>query len=95
MKKRILIPLLCLCVALLFAGGLALLIHSGLSLADALAVFLEKPFAMDTAEAKELIRLGSQPAGPHLYIRHNRRFDFLFLLFLFCHSLPHKRRQNK
>lgn len=44
MKKRIAIPLLCLCVALLLAGGLALLIHSGLSFADALGVLLEKPF---------------------------------------------------
>ena len=41
MKKRIAIPLLCLCVALLLAGGLALLIHSGLSFADALGVLLE------------------------------------------------------
>ena len=41
MKKRILIPLLCLCVALLLAGGLALLIHSGLSLADALGVTVD------------------------------------------------------
>lgn len=44
MKKRILIPLLCLCAALLFAGGLALLIPSGFSIGDALGVFLEKPF---------------------------------------------------
>lgn len=44
MKKRIAIPLLCLCVALLLAGGLALLIHSGLSLADAFGMLLEKPF---------------------------------------------------
>ena len=44
MKKKITIPLLCLCVALLLAGGLALLIPSGLSLADVLGVLLEKPF---------------------------------------------------
>ena len=44
MKKRIAIPLLCLCVALLLAGGLALLTLSGFSLADALGVLLEKPF---------------------------------------------------
>ena len=44
MKKRIAIPLLCLCAALLLAGGLALLIPSGLSLADAIGMLLEKPF---------------------------------------------------
>ena len=44
MKKRITIPLLCLCAALLLAGGLALLIPSGFSLADVLGVILEKPF---------------------------------------------------
>ena len=44
MKKRILIPLLCLCAALLLAGGLALLIPSGFSIRDALGVFLKKPF---------------------------------------------------
>ena len=44
MKKRILIPLLCLCAALLFAGGLALLIPSGFSIRDALGVLLKKPF---------------------------------------------------
>lgn len=43
MKKRIAIPLFCLCVALLLAGGLALLIHSGLSLADALGCFWRSP----------------------------------------------------
>jgi len=38
-------------------------------------VMLEKPFCMSMAQAEELIALGSQPAGPHLYIRHNRRFE--------------------
>lgn len=41
-------------------------------------VMLEKPFAMTYAEARELADLGSQPAGPHLYIRHNRRFEYGF-----------------
>ena len=40
MKKRILIPLLCLCAALLLAGGLALLNDAGLSLADTLGMLL-------------------------------------------------------
>lgn len=52
MKKRIAIPLLCLCVALLLAGGLALLIHSGLSLADTLGMLLEKPFEEDGMETE-------------------------------------------
>jgi predicted dehydrogenase len=30
---------------------------------------------MSMAQAEELIALGSEPAGPHLYIRHNRRFE--------------------
>lgn len=41
-------------------------------------IMLEKPFAMTYAEALELADLGSQPAGPHLYIRHNRRFEYGF-----------------
>ncbi len=28
--------------------------------------------------AKELIKLGRQPGGPCLYIRHNRRFEYGF-----------------
>ena len=58
MKKRILIPLLCLCVALLLAGGLALLIPSGLSLADALGVLLEKPFGETVDVPKETHHTG-------------------------------------
>jgi predicted dehydrogenase len=52
--------------------------HAKAALLAGKDVFLEKPFALNTAEAKELIKLGSQPAGPHLYIRHNRRFEFGF-----------------
>ncbi len=52
--------------------------HAKLALKAGKDVFLEKPFAISTAEAKELIRLGSQPGGPHLYIRHNRRFEYGF-----------------
>ena len=54
------------------------LAHAKLALEAGKDVFLEKPFALNTDEAKELIKLGSQPAGPHLYIRHNRRFEFGF-----------------
>lgn len=52
--------------------------HAKMALLAGKDVFLEKPFAMSTAQAKELIRLGSQPGGPHLYIRHNRRFEYGF-----------------
>ena len=52
--------------------------HAKMALLAGKNVFLEKPFAMDTKEAKELIRLGNQPAGPRLYIRHNRRFEYGF-----------------
>ncbi len=58
MKKRIAIPLVCLCVALLLAGGLALLIHSGLSIADALGMLLEKPFGETVDFPKETHHTG-------------------------------------
>ena len=56
--------------------------HAKMALLAGKDVFLEKPFALNTAEAKELIKLGSQPAGPHLYIRHNRRFEFGFQMVM-------------
>ena len=34
---------------------------------------------ISTEEAKELIQLGSQPAGPKIYVRHNRRLEEGFL----------------
>jgi len=49
--------------------------HAKMALLAGKSVFLEKPFCMRTAEAKELIDLGSQPGGPRLFIRHNRRFE--------------------
>ena len=49
--------------------------HARAALLAGKDVFLEKPFCMTAAQARELIALGSQPAGPHLYIRHNRRFE--------------------
>ncbi len=49
--------------------------HAKMALLAGKNVMLEKPFCMHVDEAKELIALGSQPAGPHLYIRHNRRFE--------------------
>ncbi len=52
--------------------------HATLALKAGKDVFLEKPFAVSTEQAKELIKLGSQPGGPRLYIRHNRRFEHGF-----------------
>ncbi|MBO5649236.1 MAG: Gfo/Idh/MocA family oxidoreductase [Clostridia bacterium] len=49
--------------------------HTKLALLAGKDVQLEKPFCTHAWEAEELIALGSQPAGPHLYIRHNRRFE--------------------
>jgi len=52
--------------------------HAKMALAAGKNVFLEKPFALGTRQAEELIRLGCQPSGPKLYIRHNRRFEYGF-----------------
>lgn len=49
--------------------------HAKAALLAGKDVQLEKPFCRNITEAEELVRLGSQPAGPHLYIRHNRRFE--------------------
>lgn len=49
--------------------------HAKMALLAGKDVMLEKPFARSTKETAELIALGSQPGGPKLYIRHNRRFE--------------------
>ncbi len=49
--------------------------HAKLALLAGKDVQLEKPFCVNAAQAEELAALGSQPAGPHLYLRHNRRFE--------------------
>ncbi|MCR4905494.1 MAG: Gfo/Idh/MocA family oxidoreductase [Clostridiales bacterium] len=49
--------------------------HAKAALLAGKDVLVEKPFSMRLSEVEELIRLGSQPAGPHLYVRHNRRFE--------------------
>lgn len=49
--------------------------HAKMALQAGKHVLLEKPFCMHPDECEDLIRLGSQPGGPHLYIRHNRRFE--------------------
>ena len=52
--------------------------HAKMALEAGKNVFIEKPFSMKSAEVRELIALGSQPAGPHLFVRHNRRFEHGF-----------------
>ena len=54
-------------------------IHAKMALLAGKSVLLEKPFCETYEQAKELIRLGSQPSGPRLFIRHNRRFEEGFI----------------
>ncbi len=53
--------------------------HSKMALLAGKSVLVEKPFCETYEEALELIELGSQPAGPHIYVRHNRRFEEGFI----------------
>jgi len=53
--------------------------HAKAALLAGKSVLVEKPFCRTYAEACELVDLGSQPAGPHIYVRHNRRFEEGFL----------------
>ena len=77
MKKRILIPLLCLCAALLLAGGLALLIPSGFSIRDALGVFLKKPFE-DWGDLSDGTHDHGDPAEsrPHEHVFDEEEFRY-------------------
>lgn len=54
-------------------------IHSKMALLAGKSVLVEKPFCMKYEEACELNRLGSQPSGPCIYVRHNRRFEEGFI----------------
>ncbi len=49
--------------------------HAKAALLAGKHVFLEKPFCVNYAQAKELTELGGDPCGPRLFIRHNRRFE--------------------
>ncbi len=53
--------------------------HSKKALLAGKSVLVEKPFCETYEEALELIKLGSQPAGPRIYVRHNRRFEEGFI----------------
>ena len=77
MKKRILILLLCLCAALLLAGGLALLIPSGFSIRDALGVFLKKPFE-DWGDLSDGTHDHGDPAEsrPHEHVFDEEEFRY-------------------
>ena len=77
MNKRIAIPLLCLCAALLLAGGLALLIPSGLSLADAIGMLLEKPFE-DWGDLSDGTHDHGDPAEsrPHEHVFDEEEFRY-------------------
>lgn len=53
--------------------------HAKMALLAGKSVLVEKPFCRTYEEACELIRLGSQPAGPRIFVRHNRRFEEGFI----------------
>ena len=53
--------------------------HAKAALLAGKSVLVEKPFCQTYSEACELIELGSQPNGPHIYVRHNRRFEEGFI----------------
>ena len=53
--------------------------HSKMALEAGKSVLVEKPFCMKYDEAAELVKLGSNPAGPKIYVRHNRRFEESFI----------------
>ena len=53
--------------------------HAKMALLAGKSVLVEKPFCETYEEAKELVKLGSQPTGPKIFVRHNRRFEEGFI----------------
>lgn len=53
--------------------------HSKMALLAGKSVLVEKPFCETFEQAEELVKLGSQPAGPRIFVRHNRRFETGFI----------------
>ncbi len=53
--------------------------HAKMALLAGKSVLVEKPFCETYEEARELVALGSQPLGPKVYVRHNRRFEAGFM----------------
>ena len=49
--------------------------HAKMALLAGKSVLVEKPFCETYEQARELITLGSQPQGPKVYVRHNRRLE--------------------
>jgi predicted dehydrogenase len=53
--------------------------HAKMALLAGKSVLVEKPFCETYEEALELVKLGSQPAGPKVFVRHNRRLEEGFI----------------
>lgn len=53
--------------------------HAKMALLAGKSVLVEKPFCETYEQAKELVHLGSQPMGPKIFVRHNRRFEEGFI----------------
>jgi predicted dehydrogenase len=53
--------------------------HAKMALLAGKSVLVEKPFCETYEEARELIALGSQPQGPRVFVRHNRRLEAGFI----------------
>jgi len=53
--------------------------HARMALLAGKGVLVEKPFCATYAQAKELLTLASQPEGPFIFVRHNRRFEEGFI----------------
>ncbi len=54
-------------------------IHSKMALLAGKSVLVEKPFCETYEQAKELVKLASEPAGPKIFVRHNRRLEEGFI----------------
>jgi len=53
--------------------------HAKMALLAGRNVVMEKPFCINLEQAEELFELGNNPAGPRLFIHHNRRFENGFI----------------
>jgi scyllo-inositol 2-dehydrogenase (NADP+) len=57
-------------------------VHAKVALAAGRNVFLEKPFCVSYAQAKELADSSNKPGTPRLFLRHNRRWEGKFNQFM-------------
>ena len=53
--------------------------HAKMAMLAGKDALVEKPFCQYAWQAEELVELGNQPGGPHVYVRHNRRFEAGFM----------------